>query len=493
MPNLFFTGNIRTLMPETYDAIIIGSGPNGLSAAIRLQQLGLSTAVYEQAQSPGGATRTEELTLPGFKHDVGSAIHPLTLESPFFKTLPLQEHGLEWIYPEISFAHPFEDGTAYAVYRDIRKTAAQLGSDEQRYKNLFEPLLQDWAKIDRTVLGPLTMPEHPWAMAAFGLKAIMPAKYLADFYFRHEKTRAFFYGAAAHSTLPLTNLASASFGLVLFTLAHKPGWPFPKGGAAKITDALVSYYKSLGGKLQLKTYVKNMGDLPVAKAYLFDVTPRQLLAIEGTRFPWFYRKRLENYRYGAGVFKIDWALDQPIPFTNEKCRKAGTVHFGYSCRQIEVSERVVHQQAVPGEPYVLLAQHTPFDPGRAPAGKHTAWAYCHVPNGYPLDMTEEIEQQVEKAAPGFKDTIIARATKNTHEMEAFDPNLVGGDINGGIQDIRQLFTRPVASRSPYSTPDPRVYICSSSTPPGGGVHGMSGFHAAQKVIKDHFKDLIAFR
>lgn len=480
-------------MPETYDALIIGSGPNGLSAAIRLQQLGLSTLVYEQAASPGGATRTEELTLPGFKHDVGSAIHPLTLDSPFLKTLPLHEHGLEWIHPEISFAHPFADGSAYAVYRDIGKTAAQLGADEQRYKNLFEPLLQDWPKIDSAILGPLKIPEHPLPMVSFGIKAIMSAKSLADFYFLHEKTKAFFYGAAAHSTLPLSRLASASFGLVLFTLAHKLDWPFPKGGAVKITDALISYYKSLGGKLQLNTEVKNIGELPMAKAYLFDVTPRQLLAIQGTKFSWLYRKRLENYRYGAGIFKIDWALDHPIPFTNEKCRKAGTVHFGYSSREIEVSERVIHQQAVPRKPYVLLAQHTPFDPGRAPAGKHTAWAYCHVPNGCALNMTEEIEKQVEKAAPGFKDTIIARATKNTQEMEAFNPNLVGGDINGGKQDIWQLFTRPVASRSPYTTPDPRVYICSASTPPGGGVHGMGGYHAAQKVIKDHFKDLIASR
>lgn len=476
-------------MPETYDALIIGSGPNGLSAAIRLQQLGLSTAVYEQAASPGGATRTEELTLPGFKHDVGSAIHPLTIDSPFLKTLPLQDHGLEWIYPEVSFAHPFEDGTAYAAYRDIATTAAQLGSDEQRYKNLFEPLLADWNKINKAILGPLKFPEHPLAIASFGLKAFTSAKFLADFFFRNEKTRAFFYGAAAHSTLPLANLASASFGLVLFTLAHKLNWPFPKGGAAKISDALISYYQSSGGKLHLNAEVKSIDELPGAKAYLFDVTPRQLLAIKGTKFSWLYRKRLENYRYGAGIFKIDWALDNPIPFTNEKCRKAGTVHFGYTSREMEISERVIHQGGIPKKPYVLLAQHTPFDASRAPAGKHTAWAYCHVPNGYPLDMTEEIENQVEKAAPGFKDSILAKATKNTQEMEAFDPNLVGGDINGGMQDIRQLFTRPVASRSPYATPDPRVYICSSSTPPGGGVHGMGGYHAAQKVLKDHFKDL----
>lgn len=476
-------------MPDNYDAIIIGSGPNGLSAAMRLQQLGLSTAVYEQAAKPGGATRTEELTLPGFKHDIGSAIHPLTLDSPFFKTLPLKDHGLEWIHPEVNFAHPFKDGTAYAAYRDIARTAAQLGVDETRYKNLFEPLTKDWNKINAAILGPLRFPKHPLPMAAFGLKAFMSAKFLADFFFQEEKTKAFFYGAAAHSTLPLTKLASSSFGLVLITLAHKFDWPFPKGGAVKIADALISYYQSLGGKLHLNTNVQDLRELPAAKAYLFDVTPRQLLAIKGTRFSWLYRKRLENYRYGAGIFKIDWALDNPIPFTNEKCRKAGTVHFGYSSREVEISERVIHQQGIPKKPYVLLAQHTPFDPSRAPAGKHTAWAYCHVPNSCLVDMTEEIENQIEKAAPGFKDSILARATKNTHEMEAFDPNLVGGDVNGGMQDIWQLFTRPIASRNPYSTPDPRVYICSASTPPGGGVHGMGGYHAAQSVIRDHFKDL----
>lgn len=476
-------------MPDNYDAIIIGSGPNGLAAAIHLQQLGLSTAVYEQAKNPGGACRTEELTLPGFKHDVCSSIHPLALDSPFFKTLPLQAHGLEWIHPEVSFAHPFPDGTAYAAYQDIGKTMAQLGEDEKKYEGLFKPLLNDWDQINQDILGPLTFPGHPLKMASFGWRAMLPAKTLADLYFRNEKTKTFFYGAAAHSTLPLSNFASSAFGLVLFTLAHKLGWPFPKGGAVKIVDTLLAYYKSLGGKLHLNAPVKNIQELPAAKCYLFDLTPKQLLAIEGTNFPSLYRKRMENYRYGAGVFKIDWALHNPIPFTHELCRKAGTVHIGYSSSEIELSERMIYQNKAMKEPYVLLAQHSPFDPSRAPAGKHTAWAYCHVPNDSSLDMTEEIENQVEKAAPGFKDSIMARAVKNAPQMEAFNPNLVGGDINGGMQDIRQLFTRPIASRSPYATPDPKVYICSSSTPPGGGVHGMGGYHAAQKAIKDHFPDL----
>ena len=478
-------------MPKTYDAIIIGSGPNGLAAATHLQEKGLSTAVYEQADIPGGATRTEELTLPGFKHDVGSSIHPLAIGSPYLSTLPLAEHGLEWVHPDIPFAHPFLDGTALAAYRDIDQTAAQMEKDELSYKSLFHSLADDWNKISIDLLGPLGIPSHPLPFVSFGLKAGLSTKTLANIYFQQERSRAFFYGAAAHSTLPLNKLASASFGLVLFVLAHKIGWPFPKGGAAKISDSLISYYKSRGGRLELGFPVKDMRDLPKSQSYIFDLTPRQLLKIKGTELPWLYRKRLENFRYGAGVFKMDWALHNPIPFTNEKCRKAGTVHLGFSTRQLELSEKVIHQNGLVKEPYVLLAQHSPFDSSRAPAGKHTAWAYCHVPNGCELDMTEEIENQIERVAPGFKDSIIARATHTAEQMESFDPNLVGGDVNGGMQDIWQLFTRPVASLSPYSTPNPQVYICSASTPPGGGVHGMGGYNAAQKVLKDHFPELLS--
>lgn len=476
-------------MPDVLDAVIVGSGPNGLSAAVHLQQLGLSTAVFEQASKAGGATRTEELTLPGFKHDVGSAIHPLALDSPFFKTLPLHEHGLEWIHPEVAFAHPFWDGTALAAYQDIQKTASLMGEDQKRYLSLFEPLVKNWDKIHLDILSPLRFPSNPLEFASFGLKAILPARNLANWFFRKEKTKAFFYGAAAHSILPLTNLASGSFGLVLTILAHKVGWPFPRSGAHKITDALISYYQSFGGKLYLNSPIRHMQDLPKAKVYLFNLTPRQLLAIEGTGFPWLYRKRMENYRYGAGIFKMDWALHNPIPFTNELCRKAGTVHLGNSTHQIEISERAIYKNRTVKEPYVLLAQHSSFDPTRAPAGKHTAWAYCHVPNGNTEDMTEAIENQIEKVAPGFRDSIIARSSHTSHQMETFNPNLVGGDVNGGIQDISQLFTRPVAKISPYATPNPQVYICSASTPPGGGVHGMGGYNAAQKVLQDHFPEL----
>lgn len=476
-------------MPQKYDAIIIGSGSNGISAAIRLQQKGLKTAIYEQASTPGGATRTQELTLPGFKHDVGSAILPMGLASPFLGKLPLHEHGLEWVHPEIAYAHPFDDGTAYACYQDVYKTAFQLGEDEKAYLKIFEPLVRNWQKLDKDLLGPLGLPDHPLSFMKFGLKALPSSRFLVNHYFKHEKSRIFFYGSAAHSTLPLTSVASASFGLVLTTTAHKYNWPFPKGGAGKFTEALLSYYRSIGGDLHLDKMIENVQDLPNAYAYLFDLTPKQLLRIKGTNFNSIYRKRMGSYRYGAGVFKMDWALSEPIPFTSDKCRKAATIHLGYSQKEIENSEKEINKKNITDKPYVLVAQHTTFDSTRAPEGKHTAWAYCHVPNGNTADFTEAIENQIERAAPGFKDTILARSTMNTQQLQQFDPNLVGGDINGGKQDIFQLFNRPITKLDPYSTPDPRVYICSSSTPPGGGVHGMCGFHAANSVLKDHFKDL----
>ena len=477
-------------MSGKYDAIVVGCGTNGIAAALRLQQKGLKTAIFEQASKPGGATKTEELTLPGFKHDFGATIMPLGLSSPFFKDLPLKDYGLEWVFPEIAYAHPFQDGTAYGCYKDIYKTAAQLGKDEKAYLELLEPLLNNWDKLNKNLLGPLGIPDHPIEYLKFGLKALPSAKTIVEKYFKNEKTRMFFYGSAAHSTLPLTSMATASFGLVLTTSAHKYNWPFPKGGAANFFQALVDYYKSLGGEIYCDHLVEDIRDLPNAYSYLFDLTPRQLLKIKGLNFSSLYRKRMESYKYGAGVFKIDWALSKPIPFIDEKCRKAATVHLGFSQQEIEESERGIHNKNMTNTPYVLLVQHTRLDPSLAPEGKHTGWAYIHVPNGSTADCTEIIENQVERAAPGFKDTILARSTMNTVAMEQFDPNIVGGDLNGGKQDITQLFTRPVARISPYSTPDPRVYICSSSTPPGGGAHGMCGFHAAQKALKDHFKELL---
>ncbi|MDT0677849.1 phytoene desaturase family protein [Autumnicola musiva] len=477
-------------MGEKYDAIIIGSGSNGISAAIHLQQKGLKTAIFEQASIPGGATKTLEVTLPGFKHDIGSSILPLGYASPFLRTLPLGEHGLEWIFPDIPYSHPFNDGSALACYKDIDRTAAQLLKDEKSYKKLFGSIVNNWPELESNLLGPLKWPDHPVKLMKFGLKAFVSAHHLVNHYFKDEKTRVFFYGSAAHSTLSLNSVASSSFGLVLNILAHKYGWPFPKGGANKFTEALLSYYKSKGGELFLNTNITDIDQLPEAKTYMFDLTPKQLLEIKGTRFTSLYRKRMENFKYGAGVFKMDWALSEPIPWLNEKCRKSGTVHLGYSQKEIERSENSAKYYSTNKNPYVLLAQHTLFDSTRAPENKHTAWAYCHVPNGSTRDYTAEIEAQIEKAAPGFKNCILAKSTMNTQALQHFNPNLVGGDINGGSQNISQLFTRPVTRLSPYTTPDPRVYICSSSTPPGGGVHGMGGFSAAKKLIQDHFQDLI---
>lgn len=480
-------------MPREYDAIIIGSGPNGLSAAIRLQQLGLKTAIYEQGSTPGGAVKTEEATLPGFKHDLGAAILPLGLASPFFQTLSLQEFGLEWIHPTLPFVHPFPDGSTYAAYRSVEETAAQLGPDRQPYISLMGNIVRDWEKIGPDLLKPLSIPSYPLPFMLFGLKALLPAKKLVNSYFKDDKTKAFFYGCSAHSTLPLTNLASSSFGLVLLAIAHKYGWPFPKGGAASLAGALVSYYKSLGGRIQVNFPVTHLNELPLSKTYLFDLTPRQLLKIGGTQFTGLYTKRMNNYRYGAGIFKIDWALSDPIPFTNTKCRESATVHLGATPQEIEGSEQAAFDNQHYDRPYVIIAQHSLFDTHRAPGGKHTAWAYCHVPHGSLDDRTDAIEAQIERVAPGFKKLVLAKATYNTAAMEALNPNLVGGDINGGIQDLGQLFTRPITKWSPYSTPDPRVYICSSSTPPGGGVHGMAGYHASEKVLKDHFRDKLPFK
>lgn len=468
-------------MPEKYDAIIIGSGSNGLAAAIYLQGKGFKTLILEQASKPGGATRTEELTLPGFKHDIGSAIHPLAYASPFFTQLPLEDHGLKWIFPEIPYSHPIDGKNAIACYRDIEKTARQLGQDEVTYNQLMQYLASSWMNIERDILRPIGWPDSPIDFLKFGSKALLSASMLANHYFREEKSKIFFYGAAAHSTLPLTNLVSASFGLVLNVMAHLYGWPFPEGGASNLTNALLSYYKSIGGAIEMNKMVTDMKQLPESKSYLFDLTPKQLLEIGNTNLSENYRRRLKNYQYGAGVFKIDWALEEPIPFINEKCRKSGTVHFGYSKEQIEKSERDSHANRINKSPYVLLAQHSVFDKTRTPDGKHTAWAYCHVPNGNTNDFTEVIENQIEKAAPGFRKLILARRTHNTRQLQSYNPNLVGGDINGGKQDITQLFTRPVMKLNPYATSNSKIFLCSSSTPPGGGVHGMCGYHAAKSV------------
>lgn len=473
-------------MAGIMDAIVVGSGPNGLAAAIYLQKKGLSTMVVEGSDIPGGSLRTSEITLPGFQHDLCSAIHPLAFSSPFFSTLPLKNHGLTWVFPDIPFAHPMQDGKALAVFRDPARTADLLGADGKNYLRIFGNLMHDWEILQHDILGPITWPSDLRRFLRFITYALPSAGRFVNRYFMEDDTKTLFYGAAAHSTLALDQYATASFGIILTILAHTTGWPFPLGGAGNLATALISHYLSLGGMLSCGRRVDDLTDLPPSRMYLLDLTPRQVLKLKNTKIGWLYRRRLAGYSYGAGAFKVDWALSNPIPFRNELCRKAGTVHLGFTPEEIERSEKLIQYGKVTQNPYVLLAQHSLFDSTRAPHGKHTAWAYCHVPHNDPVDMTEFIENQIEKAAPGFRDCILQRTTHNTHEMERLNPNLVGGDINGGKQDITQLFTRPVARISPYTTPNPKLYICSSSTPPGGGVHGMCGYHAASKAYRDHF-------
>lgn len=470
---------------SNYDAIVVGSGPNGLAAAITLQQAGVSVLLLEGKETIGGGLSTAEITLPGYLHDICSAIHPMAVASPFMSQLPLQEHGLEFIYPDVAAAHPFDDGTAAVLKRSIEETARLLGEDEQAYTKLIQPITKIWPNIAPDVLGPFHFPKHPLSMAQFGLKALTSANYLSR-EFHTAKAKGLWAGMAAHSIQPLTNAVTSAIGLVLMAAGHLKGWPVPKGGSVSIANALASYFVSLGGKIETNSYVSSIDQLPAAKAVLFDVTPKQLLQIAGDRFSQTYTKQLQRYRYGMGVFKIDWALQKPIPFTAPECRQAGTVHIGNTIEEIVENERLTSTGVHPEKPFVLLAQPSVFDATRAPAGKHTAWAYCHVPNGSTIDMTIAIENQVERFAPGFKDLILARHTFNTQQMEAYNPNYIGGDINGGIIDLRQLYTRPAIRWSPYTTPAKGIYICSSSTPPGGGVHGMCGYHAARKALHDVF-------
>ncbi len=472
---------------RSYDAIVVGSGPNGLSAAITLAREGLSVVIVEAKETIGGGARSAELTLPGFLHDVCSAIHPLGIGSPFFCSLPLNEHGLEWIHPAAPLAHPFDDGEAAVLERSVDDTAETLGRDADAYRNLMRPLVSDWSKIERDILGPLRVPHHPIATGRFGLRAIRPASRLARALFNDERARGLFAGLAAHSVMPLEKLLTSAFGLVLGVLGHTVGWPMPRRGSQTISGALASLFSLLGGEIITGMQVDSIDELPSASAILFDITPRQLLRISGIRLPENYRKKLASYRYGPGVFKVDWALDAPVPWTAKDCARAGTVHLGGTLDEIAASESAVWEGKHPEKPYVLVAQHSLFDATRAPQGKHTLWAYCHVPNGSTFDMTQRIEAQIERYAPGFRDVILARNTISTEQLEQYNPNYVGGDINGGVQDLGQLLTRPTVRLVPYSTPVDRIYICSSSTHPGGGVHGMCGFHAARAVLRRIFK------
>ena len=469
---------------RSYDAVVVGAGPNGLAAALTLARAKRSVLVLEAAPTVGGGTRTAELTLPGFRHDICSAIHPLGVGSPFFRTVPLADHGVEWIEPPLAVAHPLDDGTAGVVARSLDETARALGPDGAAWRRLFGPLARHWHDLAPALLGPvLRVPRHPLMMAGFGLRAVWPAATLARTLLRTEKARALFAGLAAHAILPLERPLTAAFGLVLGMTAHAVGWPLPRGGSQTIADALAALVRSHGGEIVTDAPVTTLADLPPSRVALFDVTPRQLVAIAGERLPARYRRRLEAYRYGPGVFKIDAALSGPVPWRANECAQAGTVHVGGTLSEIAAAEAAVWRGEHPERPFVLVAQQSLFDPTRAPAGKHTLWAYCHVPNGSTVDMTDPILEQVERFAPGFRDRILALSVFGPTALERYNANYVGGDIAGGANVVDQTIGRPAWRLDPYATPAPGLYLCSSSTPPGGGVHGMCGLLAAQSALK----------
>jgi phytoene dehydrogenase-like protein len=469
------------------DAIIVGSGPNGLAAAITLARAGRSVVVYESHATIGGGMRSAELTLPGFVHDVCSAIQGTSTASPFFRHLDLGRFGLELIDPPAPLAHVLDGGRAAILERSVTDTAAGLGADGPAYRRLMGPLVRDADKLMDLVLGPIfRVPRHPLAAVRFGSLALRSAVGLAGGRFRREEARALLTGVSAHSMLRLERPLTASFGLVLAITAHAYGWPIVRGGTQRLAEALAAELLSLGGEIVTDHPVTSLAELPAARAVLFDTTPRSLLAIAGDRLSDRYRRRLAGFRYGPGIVKLDWALNAPIPWQAEGAARAGTVHVGGSMDEIRASEADVSRGRHPERPFVLVVQQSRFDPSRAPAGRHTGWAYCHVPSGSTFDMTERIEAQIERFAPGFRNTILARSVRLPADMEAYDPNYVGGDINGGIQDLRQMFTRPVARLDPYSTPTRGIYLCSSSTPPGGGVHGMCGVWAARSALRREF-------
>jgi len=471
----------------TYDATIIGSGPNGLAAAIRLAQKGLSVKVFEKGDTVGGGTRTKELTQPGFHHDICSAIHPLAKASPFLKSLPLEEYGLEWIQPQVPVAHPLDDQPAGVLFRSLDETVARFKNDGATYRKLVDPFLNKWNDLLPDILAPFSLlPNHPFLMARFGLNALRSAEGFAR-RFETSRARATFAGLAAHGIMPFDKTATAAIGLVLGISAHTVGWPYPKGGSHQITKAMAKYFQSLGGKIETNAEITSLNELPKSSAIFFNNTPKQILNIASNRLSSGYQRKLRDFEYGSGVFKLDFALSDPIPWKDDLCQKAGTVHLGGTFEEIATAEKETANGGHPEKPYVLVAQQSLADESRAPSGKHTGWAYCHVPNGSTKDMTEPIVNQIERFAPGFRDCIIDQHAMNTRAMQAYNPNYIGGDINGGRTDITQLFTRPAGLFDPYHITDSNMYICSSSTPPGGGVHGMCGYHAAESALKKEFR------
>jgi phytoene dehydrogenase-like protein len=469
------------------DAIVVGSGPNGLAAAITLARAGRSVVVYEAHATVGGGMRSADLTLPGYIHDVCSAVQGTSTASPFFRDLDLGRFGLELIDPPAPLAHVLDGGRVAVLERSVAGTAAELGIDGPAYRRLMGPLVRDADAVMDLVLGPIfRVPRHPLAAVRFGLPALRSAVGLARARFQGDEAAALLAGVSAHSMLQLDRPLTASFALVLAITAHAYGWPVVRGGTQQMADALAAELRSLGGEIVTDRPVSSLDELPNARAILFDTTPRALASIAGDRLPGGYRRRLEGFRYGPGIVKLDWALSAPIPWQAEQVARAGTVHVGGTLEEIQAAEAEVAAGRHPERPFVLVVQPSRFDPSRAPDGRHTGWAYCHVPNGSPFDMTGRIEAQVERFAPGFRDTILARSVRLPADMEAYNPNYVGGDINAGIEDLRQFFTRPVARLDPYSTPTRGIYLCSSSTPPGGGVHGMCGVWAARSALRRDF-------
>ena len=468
------------------DAVVVGSGPNGLAAAVALARAGASVVVLEGRDEPGGGTRTSELTLPGFRHDVCSACHPMGILSPFFRSLPLQEHGLRWIQPPASAAHPLDRQPAVMLRQSVTETAAALGPDARAYERLLTPLLGDPHGLLEDILGPLRDPEapDPW-MLRFGLAAIrvMAARGWPGVRFDGREARALFAGCAAHSILPLERSLTAALGLLFCLTGHVEAWPVAEGGSAAIAGALASLLLSLGGRIETGNFVSMLTNLPRARVVLFDTSPAQLADIAGPALPAGYVRRLRRYRYGPGVFKVDWALDGPIPWNDPAVLQASTVHLGGTLDEIAAAEAAVWKGQHPERPFVLVCQQSQFDATRAPDGKHTGYAYCHVPGGSTVDLTGIVERQIERFAPGFRDRILARHVMNTADLERYNPSLLGGAITGGAADLGQLFTRPVARWNPYTTPNPRIFLCSAATPPGGGVHGMSGYYAAKAALR----------